>query len=84
MILLDTVDGVLDLFKGRVLAFDAEAAIRYADLAVEARRTGQGFPTLDGYIAAIAAANGFAVATRDAGPFMGIGIAVVDPWTTAG
>ena len=47
------------------LHFDTSAARRYADLAVKARAAGKGFPTPDGYIAAIAAAHGFAVASRD-------------------
>ena len=34
----------------------------------------------DGYIAAIAAARGYAVATRDAAPFQAAGIAVINPW----
>jgi len=36
--------------------------------------------TADGYIAAIAAANGFAVATRDTSPFEAAGAAVINPW----
>ncbi len=74
------LDGVLDLFDGRVLPFDIEAARRYADLAVNARKTGKGFPTPDGYIAAIAAARGFAVATRDDSAFRAGGVPVIDPW----
>ena len=38
-----TLDGLLDLFADRVLAFDAEAARRYAELAVAARAAGKGF-----------------------------------------
>jgi toxin FitB len=34
----------------------------------------------DGYIAAIAAANGFAVTTRDISPFEAAGVTVVNPW----
>ena len=59
------LDDVLDLFAARILPFDTSAARRYADLAVKARAAGKGFPTPDGYIAAIAAAHGFAVASRD-------------------
>ncbi len=74
------LDGVTELFAGRILPFDLEAARRYADLAVRARRAGRGFPTPDGYIAAIAAAHGFAVASRDASPFTAAGLAVINPW----
>ena len=77
------LDGVLDLFGERVLPFDTEAARCYADLAVKARAVGKGFPTPDGYIAAIAAARGFAVASRDVGPFLAAELTVIDPWTVS-
>ena len=75
------LDGVLDLFSARILPFDTAAARRYADLAVKARAAGKGFPTPDGYIAAIAAAHGFAVASRDTSAFNAAGLTIIDPWT---
>ncbi len=57
------------------------AARRYADLAVKARAAGKGFPTPDGYIAVIAAAHGFVVASRDTSAFKAAGLTVIDPWT---
>jgi toxin FitB len=75
------LDGVLELFVGRILPFDTGAARRYADLAVKARAAGKGFPTPDGYIAAIAAAHDFAVASRDASAFAAAGLTVIAPWT---
>lgn len=77
------LDGVLEFFRPRILSFDIEAARRYADLAVKARATGRGFPTPDGYIAAIAAAQGFAVASRDTSAFAAAGLSTIDPWTVA-
>jgi len=74
------LDEVLDLFAARILPFDAASARRYADLAVKARAAGRGFPTPDGYIAAIAGAHGFAVASRDASAFHAAGLTVIDPW----
>jgi toxin FitB len=82
--LAETLDGVLELFAGRVLPFDIEAARRYADLAVRARAAGRGFPTPDGYLAAIAAAHGFAVASRDTSAFNAAGLTVIDPWSGTG
>lgn len=73
-------DGIVALFGERVLAFDADAAHHYAALAIKARAVGKGLPIADGYIAAIAAARGYAVATRDAAPFQAAGIAVINPW----
>jgi predicted nucleic acid-binding protein len=74
------VEGLNPLFEGRILAFDTNAARCYADRAVRARAAGQGLPTPDGYIAAIAAAHGYAVATRDTAPFKAAGVEVVNPW----
>jgi predicted nucleic acid-binding protein len=74
------LDGLLALFDGKILAFDINAARHYADLAVTARNTGKGFPTPDGYIAAIAAAHGFAVATRDVSAYKAAGLSIIDPW----
>lgn len=78
------LDDVLGVFAGRILPFDTSAARRYADLAVKARAAGKGFPTPDGYIAAIAAAHGFAVASRDTSAFGAAGLTVIDPWTVTG
>lgn len=78
--LAETLEGVFNLFEGRILPFDLGAAQRYADLAVAARGAGQGFPTPDGYIAAIASARGFTVASRDASAFKAAGLDVIDPW----
>ena len=80
--LATTLDGLLAMFDGRILPFDTDAARHYADIAVAARKAGKGFPTPDGYIAAIATAHGFAVATRDASAFDAAGVRVIDPWTT--
>ena len=76
------LDGVVETFTGRILPFDIEAARRYADLAVQARAAGRGFPTPDGYIAAIADAHRFVVASRDASAFSTAGLAFIDPWTS--
>ena len=76
-----TIEGVVGLFADRILAFDLDAARRYADLAVKARSAGTGFPTPDGYIAATAASRSFAVASRDASAFAAVGLTVIDPWT---
>lgn len=77
------LNGLLALFDGRILPFDTLAARHYADLAVQARNAGKGFPAPDGYIAAIAASRGFMVATRDASAFVAAGMAVIDPWKAA-
>lgn len=78
--LAQTLEGLMDLFQDRVLPFDVDAARSYADLAVAARLRGRGFPTPDGYIAAIAASRGFSVASRDAAPYVAARVGVINPW----
>lgn len=78
--LAEALDVWIGLFEGRILPFDFDAARHYADLGASARVSGKGFPTPDGYIAAIAASRGFAVATRDPSAFRVAGLNVIDPW----
>lgn len=78
--LTQILEGLMGLFRDRILPFDAVAARHYATLAVTARAAGRGFPTPDGYIAAIAASRGFLVASRDTAPFEAAGISVINPW----
>ena len=79
--LAQALDGLMGLFRDRVLPFDTDAARRYAELAVMAQTSGRGFPTPDGYIAAIAASRGFIVASRDTAPFEAAGVPVINPWS---
>jgi predicted nucleic acid-binding protein len=79
-LLAQTLDGLMRLFRDRVLPFDMDAARCYAELAVTAKTAGRGFPTPDGYIAAIASSRGFMVASRDTEPFKAANIRVINPW----
>jgi len=47
--LAQALDGLMGLFRDRVLSFDTDAARRYAELVVTAKTSGRGFPTPDGY-----------------------------------
>lgn len=78
-LLAQALDGVTGLFKGRILPFDSDAARHHTALAVKARAAGLGFPTPDGYIAAIAVARGYLVASRDTAPYVAAGVAVINP-----
>lgn len=77
---VQALDGLMELFRGRVLSFDADAARHYAGLALKARLAGRGFPIPDGYIAAIAASHKFIVASRDTAPYEAAGVSVINPW----
>ncbi|HEY9216024.1 MAG TPA: type II toxin-antitoxin system VapC family toxin [Ancylobacter sp.] len=69
------------LFAGRILPFDTAAATLYGPIIGRARNAGRAISVGDGQIAAIAAAHGFKVATRDTAPFIAAGVEVIDPWT---
>lgn len=71
---------VLPPFAGRVLAFDLACTNAYAQVLATARRAGSGIGTADALIAAVAAANGLIVATRDTSPFEAAGLIVINPW----
>jgi predicted nucleic acid-binding protein len=71
---------LLAVFAGRVLPFDLEASRAYAELMAKAKIAGQAISMADGYIAAIAAARGLSVASRDAAPFQAAGVSIINPW----
>ena len=71
---------VLPLFAGRVLPFDLPCTQTYAELIAKAQKAGLAIVAADGFIAATAAANGLAVATRDTSPFEAAGVTVINPW----
>jgi toxin FitB len=71
---------IFSLFGSRILAFDTAAAEAYAVIRARARAAGKTIGASGSYLAATAAANGFAVATRDTGPFEAAGVPVINPW----
>lgn len=75
-----TLNGLIVLFRDRVLSFDLDAARYYAELAVIAEGAGRGFPISNGYIAAIAASRQFIVASRDTAPYKAARLTVINPW----
>ena len=75
------IDGVFgEDFLNRVLLFDSIAAEHFATISARRRALGRPIAMADAMIAAIAAAHGFAVATRDATGFAETGVVVVDPF----
>lgn len=79
-ILAQALDGLTHLFRDRILPFDTDAARNYAELALTAKAAGRGFPTPDGYIAAIAVSRRFIVASRDTAPYEAARVTVINPW----
>ena len=78
------LDGALAKFVTPILPFDREAAMAYADVVAHAKANRFTLPVADGQIAAIAKVHGFAVATRDVGPFVAAGVDVINPWEEGG
>ncbi|MDR7927291.1 type II toxin-antitoxin system VapC family toxin [Acidithiobacillus thiooxidans] len=71
---------LLPMFANRVLSFDMTCTKAYAELLAKSRAAGLAVETTDAFIAAVALANGFAVATRDTTPFEAAGLNVINPW----
>lgn len=71
----------LPAFAGRVVGFGEKASASYARLRARARASGVAISPFDALIAAIALSLGFAIATRDVGPFDRLGLQVIDPFT---
>jgi toxin FitB len=74
------VEQALHLFKDRTLAFDVGAAEHLAQILSRTEKIGRKTPAPDAYIAAIAMAHGFAVATRNVDHFQDTGVSVINPW----
>jgi hypothetical protein len=79
-LLLVTENMFPKLFAERVLTFDEAAARVFAPIAVHRRSTGRPITLFDAQIAAIAKANGAALATRNTADFEQCGVGVVNPW----
>jgi predicted nucleic acid-binding protein len=65
------------------LPYDEAAARLYAIMRETARKQGRGLSVEDGMIAAICAAHGAELATRNVTDFDFLAVAVVNPWETA-
>jgi toxin FitB len=73
-------DLLQDQFTGRVLPYDAAAALIYGALVADARSRGREPKLSDAQIAAVAKHHNMAVATRNVDDFEPLGIAVINPW----
>ena len=71
---------ILPLFEGRILPFDAKAAEAFGKVRAGAQAVGNTIGFADGAIAAIAAAKGFVLATRNVRGFRGGGVDLINPW----
>ena len=67
-------------FAGRILPFDAHAAVEYASLVADCEAKGRAVSMADAQIAAICRAHGAAIATRNVKDFQFSGVEVMNPW----
>lgn len=74
------IERVLNLFEDRTLSFDSAAADQLAVIAARCEMIGKRAVAPEAYIAACAAAHGFAVATRNLSHFEHTGMRVINPW----
>ncbi len=68
-------------FKGRILPFDAEAAMIWGDLLAAGDRSGLPLPVVDAQIAAVARRHGMTVVTRNVRDFKLLNVPLLDPWS---
>ena len=69
-----------DVFGGRILSFDSEAARNYAVIAAKRHLSGYSVAVADCQIAAIARSVGMKVVTRNVRDFFETGVEIVNPW----
>ncbi len=74
------IERILALFNDRTLDFDVKAAEQLAQIAARTAKIGRRATAPDAYIAAIAVARDFSVATRNVGHFGHTGVTVINPW----
>ena len=73
-----------EVFDGRILAFDQNAAVAYARIVTARLGAGTPISTADAVIAGTCLGAGAgAFATRNTADFLDIGLALVDPWDGA-
>ncbi len=78
-----TASAMFDDFEGRILPFDSDAALLYADLFALRRRAGRPTAPQDLMIAAIARSQDASMVTRNVGDFEGCGLTLINPWEAA-
>lgn len=81
--LSQAADEVFGGLRDKVLAFDLDAAGQYADVVTQREQAGTPISVLDAQIAAICRTHGAALATRNTADFSGLGLTLVDPWSTS-
>ena len=69
-----------DRFHGRILAIDILVADAWGRLTARSSRAGRTVGTMDGFVAATAAAHGLTLVTRNVRDFEHLEVEVFNPW----
>ena len=67
-------------FAGRILSFDLEAAVAYAQIVSRCEAKGRPIDAADAQIAAMCLVQDAPLATRNTKHFDGLGLQVINPW----
>lgn len=70
-------------FADRILSFDADAAVHYAERVAASEARGKGVHMADAQIAAISLRHQAMLATRNIKDFIPLGVTLVNPWEYA-
>ena len=68
-------------FMGRILSFDLEAAVAFAEISARCMANGRPIDMADAQIAAICWVQNAPLATRNTKHFEGLGLRLINPWT---
>lgn len=71
---------VFAAYASQVLAFDAPAAVAYAEIVTQREKLGRSISRFDAQIAAICVTQRASLATRNVKDFEHLGLEVQDPW----
>lgn len=74
------VDGILAVYRERILPIDQREAERAAELRAKAQQQGQHVTLADALIAGVAAIHGLTLATRNIKDFAALLTDVINPW----
>jgi predicted nucleic acid-binding protein len=81
--LSDMIDELIRNFDYRILPFDSQAAIAYAEISAARRLSGRPISQSDAQIAAIARSCAAGLATRNVKDFVACGIDIINPWVVS-
>ena len=70
-------------FAGRILPVTESIAERWSRLAARGKRSGVTLAVVDGVLAATALEHGLTLVTRNVRDFVGLGLALLNPWDSA-